>query len=78
MTESEQIVQAEIDILLRLAKRHNIVICGFAFSDEPPMLTNFGNRGDAGSLPLYERLVKICEKKQAAGEIECLSVGEVN
>ena len=78
MNEAQQKVQTAIEDLLRLAKRHSIVVCGFAFGGEPAMLTNFGNRTDAGSLALYEGLVKLCESKRSKGEAIAINVGEVN
>lgn len=77
MTENQQIVQKQIEELLRTAKRYNIVVCGFAFAAEPPMITNFGNCSDAGKLELYVKLVEMCEEKRANGMAEQITVGEV-
>ena len=78
MTDAQQKVQKAIEDLLRLATRHKIVVCGFAFGSEPPMITNFGNCADAHSPSLYERLTKMCEERRAAGQAEKITVGEVN
>lgn len=78
MTDAQKLVQAEIENLLRIAKRNNVVVCGFAFAAEPPMITNFGNCADAGKLEIYETLVKTCEAKRAKGQAESIFVGEIN
>jgi hypothetical protein len=78
MTQDQQLIQGMIENLIRTASRHKIVIAGFAFSVEPPMVINFGNCSDAGELRLYERLVSMCQEKREKGEAISTTVGEVN
>lgn len=78
MTKDQELVQKAVEDLLRLAARHKIVVCGFAFAGDPPMIVNFGNCSDAHTLELYERLVHICEEKRASGQAVSSIVGEVH
>lgn len=76
--DAQQEVLQAIENLMRVATRHKVVVCGFAFGAEPPLLSNFGNCTDAGDIRLYTRLVLMCEEKRAKGQAQNLTVGEVN
>jgi hypothetical protein len=79
MTPEQQLVHTAVEELLRLANRHKVVICGFAFAGDPePMVVNFGNCTDAHKLELYESLVKLCDDKRATGQVSHYTVGEVH
>lgn len=78
MTKDQELVQKAVEDLLRLATRYKIVVCGFAFAGDPPMVVNFGNCSDAHTLELYERLVQICEEKRASGQAISSVVSEVH
>jgi hypothetical protein len=78
MTKEQEEIQKMIEDLLRVATRNKIVVAGFAFSGEPPYVSNFGNCSDSHSLKLYETLVGICEGKRKAGKAILLTVGEVH
>jgi hypothetical protein len=79
MTKEQQLVHTAVEELLRLANRHKVVICGFAFAGDPePMVVNFGNCTDAHKLELYESLVKLCDDKRAAGQVSHSTVSEVH
>jgi hypothetical protein len=79
MTNEQQIVQAAVEALLRVASRYKVVVCGFAFAGDPePMIVNFGNCNDAHKLALYEKLVEMCEEKRASGQAISAPVREIN
>ncbi len=78
MTNEQQVVQTAVEELLRLATRHKVVICGFAFAGDPPFIVNFGNCSDAHTLKLYETLVEMCEEKRKAGKAISSIVSEVH
>lgn len=79
MSPEQQLVHTAVEELLRLANRHKVVICGFAFAGDPePMVVNFGNCTDAHKLELYESLVKLCEEKRAKGQSINSLVSEVH
>ena len=78
MTKEQQEVQTAIEKLLILAARYKIYIAGFAFADEPLMISNFGNCNDCSELKLYETLVKVCDRKRARGEVNKINVSETN
>ena len=75
---SMQAIQFAIEDLLRLAKHRGIVICGFAFTDDPPGIINFGNCSDAAEPKLYETLVEICKIQRDKGMVNKVSVEDVN
>ena len=78
MTKEQQEVQNLIENLLRVATRYHIYIAGFAFADNPLMISNFGNTNDCSDLKLYEELVKICDRKRTRGEVNKINVSETN
>lgn len=78
MTKDEQLIQKAVEDLLRLATRHKIVVCGFAFAGDPPMIVNFGNCSDAHKIELYEKLVEMCDEKRKQGQAISSVVTEVN
>jgi len=78
MTKEQELVQLAVEDLLRLATRHKVVVCGFAFAGDPPMVVNFGNCSDAHTLKLYETLVNMCEEKRAKGQAISSVVSEVH
>ena len=78
MKDEQKLIQKAVEELLRLATRHKVVVCGFAFAGEPPFIVNFGNCSDAHSLKLYESLVKTCDEKRAAGLAISSTVSEVH
>ena len=75
---SMQSVQFAIEDLLRLAKRRGIIVCGFAFTDNPPAIINFGNCADASELKLYELLTETCKVQRGRGMVNKVSVEDVN
>jgi hypothetical protein len=77
ISKEQQEVQNLIENLIRVAKRNNVVIAGFAFGINPPMISNFGNCNDAGDIKLYELLTKTCNEKRARGEAVSTIVKEV-
>jgi hypothetical protein len=78
-TKEQLEIIALVENLIRVARRHNVYIAGFAFSSEPNMLTNFGNCTDCGDLRLFESLVHLRDKQIARGEkIQTKIVEEVN
>jgi len=79
MTKEQQLVHTAVEELLRLANRHKVVICGFAFAGDPePMVVNFGNCSDSHKIELYEALVKLCDEKRRTGQVSYSTVSEVN
>jgi hypothetical protein len=75
---SMQSVQFAIEDLLRLAKRRGIIVCGFAFTNNPPAVINFGNCADAAESKLYETLADVCKVQRAKGMVKKVSVEDVN
>ncbi len=78
MTKEQEAVQAAVEDLLRLATRHKVVVCGFAFAGDPPLIVNFGNCSDSHTIKLYETLVTMCEEKRKSGQFISSTVSEVH
>lgn len=61
-------IRAAIEDLVRLAYKHKVVVCGFAFASEPaPFMMNFGSCSDYSSIGLYTALCSIAEEKMRSG-----------
>lgn len=60
-------IRSTIEDLVRLAERHKVTVCGFAFGSEPPFMMNFGNCSDYGDIELYTELCSIAEDKRRKG-----------
>ena len=63
-------VKFAIEHLLVTAKKQKILIAGFAFSSEPPMIMNFGNCSDCGEAHVFARLCAISSEKIKAGKVQ--------
>lgn len=79
-TKEQQEVMNLLENIIRVGRRNNIIVAGFAFSIESPMmLVNFGNCSDCGDIRLYERLVSLRNKQlENEAEIPKTWVDEVN
>jgi hypothetical protein len=58
---------AALHNLLHVASKEKVFVAGFAFSEGPIAITNFGNCTDSADLELYRLLCQICEEKRKAG-----------
>jgi len=61
--------KAALYYLLQTAAKDNVTIAGFAFSENPPSVTNFGNCTDCGEIKLYELLCEMAADKRRAGQV---------
>lgn len=78
-TKEQQEVMNLLENIIRVGRRNNIIVAGFAFSIESPMLVNFGNCSDCGDIRLYEKLVNLRNAQIKNGlEIAQTMVDEVN
>lgn len=69
----EQTKQA-LYYLIQTAQKEGVTIAGFAFSENPPSITNFGNCTDCGEIKLYEKLCEMAEDKRRAGLVQTETV----
>lgn len=78
-TKEQQEVMNLLENVIRVARRNNIYVAGFAFSADSPMLVNFGNCSDCGDLKLFEKLISLRNKElERSGQITQTIVEEVN
>ena len=78
-TAGQREVITILENLIRVAKRNDITIAGFAFSAEHLMFINFGNCSDMGDLRLYETLLEFRNKQIEKGNApQQQKVDEVN
>lgn len=78
-TKEQQEVMNLLENVIRVARRNNIIVAGFAFALEPAMLVNFGNCSDCGDIRLYEKFVSLRnEQLKHGGQIAKTMVDEVN
>lgn len=75
---TEQIIQDAVANLLRVARRHKVLVAGFAFRfDTEAVCINFGTCTDANEPELYKLLCEFAERQRAAGRSQEINVGEV-
>jgi len=65
--EMPESTQQALRYLIQTAAADGVVVTGFAFRAEPPVITNFGNCPDKADIKLYEFLCKLTEQKQQEG-----------
>jgi hypothetical protein len=61
--------QLAIRHLIQTASDEGVMVAGFAFRDDPPGITSFGNCSDHNDLKLYESLCDMVKIKEAQGMV---------
>lgn len=62
-------VQTALEYLITVAQQNDVVVAGFAFSANPPRVTNFANCKDGGDLRLFVTLCEFSDKQRKAGHV---------
>lgn len=78
--EATQEIMQLGESILRLASKHKIMFCGFAFRKDPPFMMNLSNcTKDASRVPeTYRAIADILEEKERSNLVRKVNLTEPN